>query len=81
MLEDIRNEKVIVGMRRCMKTIEQGNAERAFVAGDVAPHLTKQILDACKEHGVVIELVKSKHELGRACKLDVDASVAVLPKQ
>ena len=81
MLEDIRNKKVIVGMRRSMKAIEQGNAQRAFVAGDVAPNLTKQILDACKEHGVAIELVKSKQELGRACKLDVDASVAVLPKE
>ena len=81
MIEDIRNKKVIVGMRRSLKAIEQGNAEKAFVAGDVAPNLTKQILDACKEHGVAIELVRSKQELGRACKIDVDASVVVVPKE
>ena len=81
MLDEVRSKKAVVGMRRALKLIEADKAAKAFVAGDVAPTLTRQILDACKAHGVAIELVSSKHELGKACRLDVDASVAVLPKE
>ncbi|MBO5008039.1 MAG: ribosomal L7Ae/L30e/S12e/Gadd45 family protein [Clostridia bacterium] len=80
MIDEVKSKKAVAGLKRSMKLIESDNAEKAFVAGDIAPMITKQILDACKEHGVAIELVSSKHELGKACRLDVDASVAVLPK-
>ena len=80
MLDEVRSKKAVIGMRRSMKVIEAGQAEKAFIAGDVEPNMTRQILDACKAHGVPVELISSKSELGRACKLDVDASVAVLPK-
>ena len=80
MVEEVRVKKAIVGMRRSMKAIEQGLAQKAFIAGDVDPYMTRKILDACKEHGVAVELVASKAELGKACRIDVDASIAVLTK-
>lgn len=80
MLDEVRSKEAVVGMRRSMKLIESGMAEKAFVAGNVEPGMTRQIVDACKRYGVPIELVSSKEELGKACKIDVDASVVVLPK-
>ncbi len=80
MLDEVRSKKAVIGMRRSMKVIEAGMAEKAFIAGNVEPNMTRRILDACKKHGVAIELVSSKEELGKACKIDVDASIVVLPK-
>ncbi len=80
MIDEVRSKKAVVGTRRALKLIESGNASKAFVAGNVEPGITRRILDACKAHGVAIELVATKAELGKACGIDVDASVAVLPK-
>lgn len=80
MLDEVRSKEAVVGMRRSMKLIEAGMAEKAFIAGNVEPNMTRQILEACKKHGVPIELVSTKEELGKACKIDVDASIVVLPK-
>ena len=80
MLDEVRSKEAVIGMRRSMKLIESGMAAKAFIAGNVEPNMTKQILDACKKHGVPIELVATKQELGKACKIDVDASIVVLPK-
>ncbi len=80
MLDEVRSKKAVVGMRRSIKLIEAGMAEKAFIAGNVEPNMTRQILEACKKHGVPIELVSTKEELGKACKIDVDASIVVLPK-
>ena len=80
MLEEVRSENAVVGMRRCMRLIESGNALKAFIAGDVEPNMTKKILDACRSKGVAIELVESKAALGKACHIDVDASVVVISK-
>jgi len=80
MLEDVRSENAVVGMRRCMRLIESGGALKAFIAGDVEPNMTRKILDACHNNNVAIELVESKSALGKACRIDVDASVVVIPK-
>ena len=81
MLDEVRSKKAVIGMRRSMKLIESGMAEKAFIAGNVEPRMTGRILDACNRHGVPIELVSSKEELGKACRIDVDASIVVLPKE
>lgn len=80
MLDEVRSKKAVIGMRRSMKLIESGMAKKAFVAGDVEPGMTRRIVDACKAHKVPLELISSKAELGKACRIDVDASVVVLPK-
>ncbi len=80
MLDEVRSKKAVIGMRRSMKLIESGMAEKAFVAGNVEPNMTRQIVEACRKHSVPIELISSKEELGKACKIDVDASIVVLPK-
>ncbi len=80
MLDEVRSKKAVVGMRRSMKLIESGMAEKAFVAGNVEPNMTRQIVEACRRNSVPIELISSKEELGKACRIDVDASIVVLPK-
>ncbi len=80
MIDEVRGKKAVVGMRRSLKLIESGLAQKAFVAGNTEPSMTRRILDACRKNGVPVELVATRAELGKACSIDVDASVAVLPK-
>lgn len=80
MLDEVKSKNAVVGLRRCIKLIESGNAAKAFVAGNVEPGITKKIVDACSASGVPIELVETKETLGKACHIDVDASVVVLKK-
>lgn len=80
MLDEVKSKNAVVGFRRCIKLIESGNAAKAFVAGDVEPGMTKKIVDACHTNNVPIELIESKETLGKACHIDVNASVVVLQK-
>ena len=79
-LDEVKGKNAVIGLRRCMKLIESGNAAKAFVAGNIEPGMTKKIVDACHENGVPIELVETKEDLGKACHIDVNASIVVLQK-
>ena len=81
MIDELKSQKVVVGLKKSLKVISSGKAIKAFVAGDIAPPITKEILASCKLNGVMVELVSSKHELGKACRIDVDASVAVIVRE
>ncbi len=80
MLDEVLNKNAVIGMRRAIRLIESDGAAKAFVAGDVEPNMTRTILDTCRRHSVPVELVSSKAELGKACRIDVAASVVAIPK-
>ena len=78
MLEDIASDNLIVGLRNSLKYIEAGKASKAYVAADVAPNIYEEITYACQKNNVPYIEVQSKSELGKACHIDVDASVVVV---
>ena len=80
MLEDLASDSFIVGLRTCVKAIEKGNAKYAYVAADVAPDIHDGFIELCKEFNIPVEEVPSKAALGKACHIDVDASVVVVRK-
>ena len=81
LLEDVASDSLIVGLRRSVKIIEKGEAKKAVVATDIAPDIYDGFLAMCKEFNVPVETVPSKSALGKACHIDVDASVVVVKKQ
>lgn len=81
MLEDLTSDSFIVGLRTSVKAIEKGNAERAYVAADVAPDIHDGFIELCNEFNIPVEEVPSKAALGKACHIDVDASVVVVRKR
>ena len=81
MLEDVTSDSLIVGLRRSVKIIEKGEAVKAVVATDIAPEIYDAFTEMCKEFNVPVETVPSKSALGKACHIDVDASVVVVKKQ
>ena len=81
MLEGVTSDSLIVGLRRSVKAIEKNEVERAVVATDIAPEIFDAFTEMCADFGVPIETVSSKAALGKACHIDVDASVVVVKKQ
>ena len=81
MLEGVTSDSLIVGLRRSVKAIEKNEVERAVVATDIAPEIFDAFTEMCADFGVPVETVSSKAALGKACHIDVDASVVVVRKQ
>lgn len=81
MLEGISSDNLIVGLRRSTKAIEHSGAQCVYVAQDIAPPLLDSIVNLAKAYNVPLKKVSSKSELGKACKIDVAASVVVVKKQ
>ena len=80
MLEDITSDSLIVGLRTSLRCIESGDAKEAFVASDISPNIYEEIISVCKKNNVPVTEVPSKSALGKACRIDVDASVVVVKK-
>ena len=81
MLEGVTSDSLIVGLRRSVKAIEKGEALKAIVATDIAPDIFDNFTMLCINNDIPFETVESKSALGKACRIDVDASVVVVKKQ
>ena len=81
LLEGVTSDNLIVGLRRSVKAIEKGEALKAIVAIDIAPSIFDDFTMLCITNDIPFETVESKSALGKACHIDVDASVVVVKKQ
>ena len=52
-----------------------------FGCGSIRPEIFDAFTEMCADFGVPLETVSSKAALGKACHIDVDASVVVVRKQ
>ena len=80
MLQELASQNKVVGVKQSRKAIDQTRAAKAFFAVDADPMLVEALRQRCEEKGVPVESGFSCAELGRACRISVGASVAVLLK-
>lgn len=78
MLNELQTADKAVGYKQSVKRIRDGEAKKAFIAENAAPEITDKVIRACEENNVAYEWISSMEELGRACKIDVGAAVAVV---
>ena len=57
------------------KQLAAGKVRKAYVAEDVDFFVAGKIEEACEKYDIEIVKVASKHELGKMCKIDVDAAI------
>lgn len=81
MLSELADERRLVGIKQCTKAVRQGQAELAYLAKGVAPDIAGPFQKLCAKCQVPLITVSTKKELGELCRIDVDASVAVVLKQ
>ena len=70
-------EKRVVGVKQSRKAIREGRASRVYLASDADPALTEPIAAECAAAGIPVDTGWTLAQLGRACGIDVGASVAV----
>jgi len=80
MIEELRCNDKIVGLKQTIRAIEGGHAKKAFLSKDCAPHIFNEIEHNCNKYKVPVEYVDTMSELGKVCGIDVGAAVAVITK-
>ena len=81
-LAELRNHKLIVGMKQLRKQLLKGGVARVYLALDADPAVTMPLCELAQNGGVEIIWVGKMHDQGRACNIDVGAAAAAtLPAQ
>ena len=70
----------VAGLKQSLKMIQAGKAKKVYLASDADFYLSTKISDACIDKGTDIEVSYSMSELGKKCKIAVDAAVVTIIK-
>ncbi len=70
--------RMIIGMKQTLKSMNNGVISEIFIAEDVDQFITDKIIEEAKRFDIPYTLVDSKKQLGKACNIDVDASVVAI---
>ena len=76
MLEKLKNAQKVVGTRRLLRSIQNGEIEEAYVARDADLFILRQVREACSAAGVRMVEVDTMKELGQACGVEVKTASA-----
>lgn len=71
-------EKLIIGTKQAVKTIRLNQAHEVFVARDAENRVTNPVIEEAARQGIPLTYVDSRDELGKACGIQVAASVVVI---
>ena len=80
MLEMLKNAQKVVGTRRLIRAIQNGEIEEAYVARDADLFILRQVREACAAAGVRMVEVDTMKELGQACGVEVKTASAGIRK-
>lgn len=76
MLDELRTDRKVVGIKQLRKALSAGTAKKVFIALDADPALTEPIVEQCRSSRVDVISVPTMKQLGDACEISVAAAVA-----
>ena len=71
-------EKLIIGTKQAVKAIRQHKAHEVFIAQDAEERVTSPVIEEAVQQDVPLTYVDSREKLGKACGIQVAASVVVI---
>lgn len=80
MLENLKANKKIVGVKQSVKAVEMGDARTVLIARDADEKVVSNLKELCQRNSVEIVYVDSMRQLGKACGIEVSASAVCLLK-
>lgn len=80
MSKDFSSAIFVAGLKQSLKSIKSGKAKKVYLAADADFYISSTISDACAQTGTDIEVSFSKSELGKFCRIEVDAAVVAVLK-
>lgn len=75
-LSQLAGKKTVVGAKQLRKALISRRATAVYLAENADPNLTQPLLALSKENGIPCFWVRSMHDLGRACGIEVGAAAA-----
>ena len=78
MLDELKTEKKVVGIKQLRRALTDQTAELVFLAKDADPALTEPLMAQCREGGVEVVSDVTMAELGKACGICVGAAAAAI---
>ena len=78
MLEELRTDRKVVGIKQLRKALSAGTVKKVFVADDADPDLTEPIVQQCLSDHIDLITVPTMKQLGDACNISVAAAVAAI---
>jgi large subunit ribosomal protein L7A len=67
-----------VGVKQTLRALEKGSVQCIYIAEDADAHVTRPIIELCRNQKVEIVRVPTMQELGKACSIQVGAAVAAI---
>lgn len=80
MLDNLKSNNKVVGVKQSTKALENGTAKLVYVAKDADPRVLNNIVELCRKNTVEIVYEENMKQLGKACGIEVGAAVACLLK-
>lgn len=71
-------EQIVTGTKQTLKAVNNGQAQRVYIARDADERVVQPILSACSAHNVPVSYVDTMAELGKACQIKVKAAAAAI---
>jgi len=78
MLTELADSSKVVGVKQATKAINDGIAKKAYIANGIDEDIKIPFVKLCNKRNIPIVMVPHAKELGKACNIDVPASVAVI---
>ena len=78
MLDQLKTNRKVVGIKQLRKSLRDGQVVRVFLAENADPRLTDPVSEECDRLGVELIIVPTMAELGKACGISVGAAAAGL---
>lgn len=70
-----------IGLKQSLKALKANDVEKMFVAKNADAFVLRQPLNLAKKNNVPVIEIETKEELGRLCKIDISAAIAVVIKK
>lgn len=74
------DKKIVIGKRQTLRALLRDEAEVIYLSKDADLHVTKQIMDVCKEKNIEIIYFDTMKELGASVGVFVNAAAAAVLK-
>ncbi|GKV68446.1 ribosome-associated protein L7Ae-like [Sporosarcina sp. NCCP-2716] len=71
-------EKLIIGTKQAVKAIRRNKAHEVFIAQDAEERVTSPVIEEAARQDIPLTIVDSREKLGKACGIQVAASVVVI---
>jgi large subunit ribosomal protein L7A len=71
-------KKTIIGIKQTAKAMNSGQVKEIFVALDAEERITEPVVQTAKNKGIPLHFVDSKKELGKACGIQVAATIVAI---